>query len=68
KIEKDIGSGNRFLLWHRDMDSPVIAGEDRGLWHKGRWYSNTYAWSSPRPAYTSQHLGHYYGKVEFAAD
>ena len=45
-LEDRIGSGNRIILWPRNQ-GPVIAGKSLGLTHKGRWYSNTYAWSAP---------------------
>lgn len=48
RLEQSIGAGNKLVFWHPDDDKPVIVGEKRGLWHKGRWYSNTYAWSVPR--------------------
>ena len=28
----------------------MIIGEDRGLWWRGRWYSNLYAWTVPAEA------------------
>jgi predicted glutamine amidotransferase len=42
-----IGSGNKMLLWAKNAQVPIIVGEAKGLWHKGRWYSNTYAWNAP---------------------
>lgn len=46
-----IGGGNKLVLWHRDEPRPVIIGEDRGLWYRGRWMSNTYAWTVPADAW-----------------
>ena len=43
-----IGTGNRLVLWHGDASTPVIIGEERGVWHRGRWYSNEYAWDVDR--------------------
>lgn len=48
KLEDGIGAGNRLILWDEPDRNPVVVGESRGLWHKGRWYSNTYAWTMPR--------------------
>ena len=42
-----IGSGNKLVLWTAGEKRPRIVGEYRGLWHRGRWYSNTYAWTMP---------------------
>jgi hypothetical protein len=42
-----IGSGNKLALWTAGEKRPRIVGEYRGLWHRGRWYSNTYAWTMP---------------------
>ena len=48
-----IGSGNKLALWTAGEKKPRIVGEYRGLWYRGRWYSNQYAWtvpySAPRP-------------------
>ena len=49
-LEDRIGGGNRLIIWHRDNPKPVVIGEAQGLWHRGRWYSNTYAWSVPNDA------------------
>lgn len=43
-----IGSGNKLALWTAGEKKPRIVGEHRGLWHRGRWMSNTYAWTLPR--------------------
>jgi len=45
-----IGSGNKLALWTAGEKKPRIVGEFRGLWHRGRWYSNTYAWTMPYTA------------------
>lgn len=42
-----IGSGNKLVMWKQGDPEPVIIGMNRGLWHKGRWMSNTYAWTMP---------------------
>jgi hypothetical protein len=42
-----IGTGNKLALWTAGEKRPRIIGEFRGLWHRGRWYSNTYAWAMP---------------------
>lgn len=52
KAMKDvIGAGNRLLFWRDGQAEPSIVGESDGLWHKGAWYSNTYAWSRDNPYY-----------------
>ena len=48
-LERQFG-GNRLILWDQDEATPVIVGEDTGLWWKGRWMSNTYAWTVPNEA------------------
>lgn len=50
RLDRQIGSGNKVILWWRGARSPVVVGEDRGLWYRERWYSNTYAWSAPAAA------------------
>ena len=50
-----IGSGNKLALWTAGEKRPRIVGEYRGLWHRGRWYSNTYAWAMPS-YYTAQRV------------
>jgi predicted glutamine amidotransferase len=49
-LVKKIGSGNKLALWTAGEKKPRIIGEYRGLWHRGRWYSNTYAWTMPYSA------------------
>lgn len=49
-LEQRIGNGNRLILWDRERPIPTIVGEKTGLWWKGRWYSNTYAWTVPAEA------------------
>jgi hypothetical protein len=44
-LNRRIG-GDRLIIWDKRSPAPVIVGEDKGLWYKGRWYSNQYAWSS----------------------
>ena len=59
RIYRQIGAGNKLALWAAGDARPVIIGEDRGLWYKGRWYSNSYAWTVPmaaRPRYVSPTL------------
>lgn len=51
KIYRHIGSGNKLALWQAGQARPHLIGEDRGLWHRGRWYSNTYAWTMPQIPY-----------------
>ena len=43
-----IGSGNKLALWTAGEKKPRLVGEFRGLWHRGRWMSNTYAWTMPQ--------------------
>ena len=43
-----IGGGNKVVLWPREARRPTIVGFERGVTYRGRWYSNTYAWSAPR--------------------
>ncbi|HXJ70006.1 MAG TPA: hypothetical protein VNM39_13940, partial [Verrucomicrobiae bacterium] len=45
-----IGSGNKLVLWTAGEKRPRIIGEFRGLWYRGRWFSNTYAWTVPPEA------------------
>lgn len=47
RLERHIGSGNKLILWDRLEETPVIVGEKSGVWWRGRWYSNTYAWTAP---------------------
>ncbi len=46
-LSAKIGYGNKLALWTAGEETPRIVGEFRGLWHRGRWYSNTYAWTMP---------------------
>lgn len=46
-LAQKIGSGNKLALWTAGEAKPHIVGESRGLWYRGRWYSNTYAWTMP---------------------
>lgn len=50
RLEQKIGQGNKMILWSIDDAKPVIVGERRGLWYKGKWFSNTYAWTVPADA------------------
>lgn len=52
-LEERIGQGNRLILWPRNAN-PVIVGHKTGLTHKGRWYSNSYAWSAPQPKWSNK--------------
>lgn len=60
-----IGTGNKFVVMDR-TGAVSIFNRAQGVDHRGRWYSNTYAWSAPaaltyRPAryYTPQkHTGY----------
>lgn len=60
KAMKDvIGPGNRLLFWRDGQEEPSIVGESDGLWHKGAWYSNTYAWSRGNPYYFDYQMNYY---------
>lgn len=71
ELTSTIGHGNRLIIWHADDDRPVIIGEHRGLWHRGRWYSNEYAWDvnrfgpEPKPAKVYGKKMRYYSKLEW---
>lgn len=45
-----IGGSNKFVVMDFEGNVATI-NEHAGVQHKGAWLSNTYAWSSPRPAY-----------------
>lgn len=48
-LAKKLGYGNRIALWPRNARTPTIIAGDRAMvTHRGRLYSNTYAWSAPR--------------------
>lgn len=47
RLERKIGSGNKLALWRAGDKLPVLIGEHRGVWYRGRWMSNTYAWTVP---------------------
>jgi hypothetical protein len=42
-----IGPGNRLLFWQQGKPEPIIINEHHGVWWKGRYFSNTYAWTVP---------------------
>lgn len=42
-----IGASNKLVLWHREEPEPVVIGRQHGVTYRGRWYSNTYAWTVP---------------------
>lgn len=42
-----IGPGNRLLFWQLGAAEPVIVNDHHGVWWKGRWLANTYAWTIP---------------------
>jgi hypothetical protein len=42
-LEKEIGWGNKMVIFHADRNEWDIANEDEGEWIDGVWYSNTYS-------------------------
>ena len=54
----EIGAGNKFIILDSDGHK-VIVNEHTGVWHKGAWMSNTYAW-------TNQYT--YNGRLIYGAD
>jgi hypothetical protein len=49
-----IDSSNKLILWPRSDLEPTVVGLNRGVAYRGRWYSNTYAWSAPREVWMTQ--------------
>lgn len=45
-MQKSMGLSNRVAFWGGLLEEPLILGAP-GEEHKGRWYSNTYAWDCP---------------------
>jgi len=60
-----IESGNKLALWTAGEKKPRLVGEYRGLWHRGRWYSNTYAWTMPYSAQPTKTANRVYSSKYF---
>jgi len=60
-----IESGNKLALWTAGEKKPRLVGEYRGLWHRGRWYSNTYAWTAPYSAQPAKTAHRVYSSTYF---
>jgi hypothetical protein len=61
-----IGSGNKVALMDH-TGAVVIAGRDRGVEHKGVWYSNTYGWDAPSSLLVKQYGTTKYWRGKYAA-
>lgn len=51
-IESFIGKSNKFVMMDA-YGNAVTFNESSGVYVGEVWYSNTYAWSAPKPSYTS---------------
>lgn len=52
-----IGPANKLLFWQAGRSEPIIINEGRGVWHRGRWMSNLYAWTPPKEVYARRAFG-----------